>query len=109
MRFCRDKEDEKGFWADRGLDSKLDHFFPCESCGALMHEEALEETIWQEFDLCYESDTRLEIQSAAAEVRGERPYNLSPEIEIIQADAAFPLAGQWTDPQDPYYPNDNPL
>jgi hypothetical protein len=50
----------------------------------------VEERIWQEFKLCYECNTQLELSSAIAEIQDERPYNLDRELEIITDESRGP-------------------
>jgi len=83
MLFQRDIQDEGAWWVDRGVDDKVDHFHPCELCDATMAAREPEGQAWQEFNLCSECNTQLELFSAIAEVRDERPYNLDRELERI--------------------------
>ncbi len=83
MLFQRDMQEEGAWWVDRGIDDKVDHFRPCELDAAAMAAREIEQRVWQEFKLCYECNTQLELLSAIAEVQDERPYNLDRELERL--------------------------
>jgi len=74
MRFCRDKEQPDHFWVDRSIDDKAEHFLPCPDCFSEMGTNEPKDTPWFDFDMCYECDTRLDMEGAIQEVKDERPY-----------------------------------
>ena len=83
MLFQRDVDNDGSWWVDEGIDNKVTHFVPCELCDATMAAQEIADRAWQEFKLCYECNTKLELLSAIAEVQDERPYNLDRELERL--------------------------
>jgi len=90
MLFQRDRQEEGAWWVSRETDDRVDHFRPCDLCDATMAAREAEERIWQEFKLCYECNTQLELSSAIAEIQDERPYNLDRELELITDESQGP-------------------
>jgi len=69
MFVTRDNESDGCYWFDRGLDGRADHFAPCPTCRELLgaaHD-------WKPASLCPDCGSRLEIESAVAAIKGERP------------------------------------
>jgi hypothetical protein len=90
MLFRRDVENDGSWWVDEGLDNKATQFAPCELCEATMAAREVEDRVWQEFKLCYECNTQLELLNAIAEVQDERPYNLDRELGRITDESPDP-------------------
>jgi len=76
LRFQRDDVHPGQFWVDRGLDGKLDTIEPCEMCSAFLEVKAEQSDGWVGGSLCSPCGARLEIESAIADVRDERPLLL---------------------------------
>jgi len=52
MNFCFDNQNEGQIWVDRSRDDRADRFKPCTPCFENLQEEALEDRVWNELNLC---------------------------------------------------------
>jgi len=77
MEFFRDGQRQGLFWVDRGLDGRVDHFEPCGICEAIHAIRDEGEGRWAEGTLCFPCNERLAVESAIADVRGDRPFRLA--------------------------------
>jgi hypothetical protein len=96
MLFRRSQEDDGSAWVDQCLDDKVDSFVPCEICNAILEVQGLDVKVWCEGSLCQPCGTRLEIESAIADVQGVRPYNLAIEPQdFYKEEMHFNEREQW--------------
>lgn len=75
MKFCENKGEEGGIWVDRSADGKADLFHPCSACEINLAINSLEDRIWHDLELCYQCNTRLEVQGLLTDLLElDRPY-----------------------------------
>ena len=91
MKFSWDAEHPDRMWLDRG-DGHAQHVNSadlCDRCQIDLAVAGLEDPVWRELPLCPECSSRLEIEGAIRGIRGDNPYLLDPETEILSADPAW--------------------
>ena len=89
MLFCRDNENERRAWVDRGVDNRLDNAGICEVCDAITTAKEIPGQEWRDVDtgLCGDCRTEILAQALANDIRsGSRPLNMMAKDRVITND-----------------------
>ena len=89
MLFCRDNENERRVWVDRGVDNRLDNVEICEVCDAIVAAKEVPGKEWHDADsgLCGDCRTEILVQTLANDIRGDsRPFNMMVKDRVITND-----------------------
>ncbi len=89
MYFRRDMDDQDRVWVDRGIDSRVDNFEPCDRCNESLREVDPFGREWHDIGdgLCPECRVDFQAHALAADLFGfPRPFNIENTDRTITND-----------------------